>query len=330
MKKHTIYFSSLVVIFVFVALVLAFSQAGLPGAINKTISNARGGGVGESFALNAKMMATDSAVGAPMSAIAPVSNSPTSVPRKITKTGNLSILVDTAESAVQNIQTIAESVAGYVSNSNLYEVTPGVKAGSITIRVPADKFDQTMTRVKELALKVENENVNANDVTDQFIDLEARLKNLQAQEVQYLAILKKAQKVEDIVNVTNQLNQVRQQIDSWQGQLKYLNSQVELSSITVNLTAEKEVQIFGLNWRPLTVIKQAFRSLLDSLVSYANLIIAVLIFLPVIALWIVTVLIVIWIGWKIVKRVKKGPANNPSVKKTPAKTIARKKGQTSV
>jgi large-conductance mechanosensitive channel len=118
------------------------------------------------------------------------------------------------------------------------------------------------------------------------------------------------------LKVTNQLNQVRQQIDSWEGQLKYLNSQIDLSTITVNLTAEKEVQIFGLNWRPITVIKQAFRSLLGGLMSYANLIIAAIIFLPVIILWLITILLIAWIVWWVVKQVKKLTKTKKKTKKS--------------
>ena len=318
MKKHVLFTVGLFVAIFVVALGLSLWQFFSPNPITPLTSS--GFGLGNGVASRAvsgfKIAAMDQT-------IAPEAASPataTNLPRKITKSGNLSILVETAETAAQNIQAIAGSMAGYVSDSNLHEVTPGVKAGSITIRVPADKFDDTISRIKELAIKVENENINANDVTDQFIDLDARLKNLKAQETQYLDILKKATKVEDVLSVTNQLNQVRQQIDSFEGQLKYLNSQVDLSTITVNLTAEKEVQIWGINWRPITVIKQAVRSLLNGLVNYANAIIAIIIFLPVIALWVITLLIVIWIIWRIVKRVKNGPAPKKLIEKTSKKT----------
>lgn len=303
MKKHTIFFVGLVVIVIVVALALTFYQVGLPGLSSQNTSSGFGIGGGPADR-SLKLAETDSAI-APMSAPSAVAEVESTIPRKITKNGSLSLLVETAETTVQNIQAIAGSVAGYVSEANLYEVTPGIKAGSITIRIPADKFEESMTRIKELAIKVENENINANDVTDQFIDLEARLKNLEAEEVQYLDILKKAKEVEDIIKVTTRLNEVRRQIDSWQGQLKYLNSQIDFSTITVNLTAEKEVQIWGINWRPVTVIKQAVRSLLNGLVSYVNKLIAFVIFLPVIVLWIATILFILWIIWRGYKFFKK-------------------------
>lgn len=314
MKKYILFFGGLFVVIVLGLLIVAIGQNSFPYFNSaKNVSRGFGGGLTESLVPNLKMVATDQAA-APLRA--PTAESPSALPRKITKTGNLSLLVETAETTALNIEAIAGSMSGYVSDSYLYEVTPGVKAGAITIRVPADKFEEAINRIKDLALKVESENINANDVTDQFIDLEARLKNLKAQEEQYLDILKKATAVEDVLKVTNQLNQVRQQIDSWQGQLKYLNSQIDLSTITVNLTAEKEVQIFGLNWRPITVIKQAVRSLLNGLMSYVNLIIAVVIFLPVIILWIITILLVAWIIWWVVKQVKKLTKTKKKTKKS--------------
>lgn len=306
MKKHFLTLIGLVTVAVMIIFALALIQTSLFGSnratslVGKITNLSRGGG--NETAANFKMAVASQDLAAPLAA-APAQATPV-ISRKITKMGNLSLLVETAETAVINIQAIAESMTGYVSDTNIYETSPGVKSGSVTIRVPADKFDQTMSRLKELAIKVESESVNANDVTDQYIDLNARLNNLKAEEAQYLSILKRAQKIEDIINVTSQLNNVRQQIDSWQGQLKYLNSQVDLSTITINLTAEKEVQIFGINWRPMIVINQALHSLFAGLVNYANAIIALIIFLPVIALWLATALAVVWLVWYLTKVAK--------------------------
>ena len=112
MKKHILFFVGLIIVVIVIALITAFSQVGLPGANNQigmsqTFGRASGGGV----VSNLKMMATDQAVVAPMSASIPApagtAGTENNIPRKITKTGSLSILVDTAEGAVQNIQAIA-------------------------------------------------------------------------------------------------------------------------------------------------------------------------------------------------------------------------------
>ncbi|MCX6714131.1 MAG: DUF4349 domain-containing protein [Candidatus Vogelbacteria bacterium] len=259
---------------------------------------------GQSFSDSAPM-----AVSAPMMAelgISAKSRSVTSpiavsqvTERKITKNGSLELIVEKAEDTALAIQNIAEQAGGFVGHSQISEVSDGVKTGSITIRLPADKFNQAMIDIKQLANKVEQENVDAQDVTEQYTDLDARLKNARATESQYLEILKKAGKVQDLLDVQQKIGEVRGEIEQIQGQLKYLNSQIDMSTINVSLTAQADVQVFGIVWRPLTVIKQAFRNLLNSLTGYVDAIVGLIFLLPVIALWLATIGVIIWVLWKI-------------------------------
>ena len=219
--------------------------------------------------------------------------------RKITKNGSLELIVEKAEDTALAIQNIAEQAGGFVGHSQISEVSDGVKTGTITIRLPADKFNQAMTDIKQLANKVEQENVDAQDVTEQYTDLDARLKNARATESQYLAIMKQALKVQDMLDIQQKLGEVRGEIEQIQGQLKYLNSQIDMSTINVSLTAQADVQVFGIVWRPLTVIKQAFRNLLNSLTSYVDAVVGLIFLLPVIALWLATIGVIIWVLWKI-------------------------------
>ena len=129
--------------------------------------------------------------------------------------------------------------------------------------------------------------------------MESRLKNLQATEQQYLTILKQAVKIADILQVTAQLDKIRMQIEQIQGQLKYLSRQVDMASLAASLTEEADVQVFGITWRPLFVIKQAFRSMLGSLQSYVDSMINLIFGLPVLLLWFVTIGLIILIVWKI-------------------------------
>lgn len=137
--------------------------------------------------------------------------------RKVVKTGSLSMFVEKAEETAPKIKVLAEDMGGFVVNSQIYETSLDSKSANVTIKVPADKFDETMEALKELAVEVERENESARDVTEEFVDLEARLSNLEAQEEQYLEILKRAYTIEDILSVTNRLNSVRQQIEQLEG-----------------------------------------------------------------------------------------------------------------
>lgn len=219
--------------------------------------------------------------------------------RKVIKNGSLSLLVKNAEQASKDIQSIAERWGGFVASANIYEITKGTKAGSVTIRVPADKFNQTFEEIKKLAVKVERENINTQDITEQYIDLEARLKNLKAEEEQYLEIMKKAQEIQDILNVASRLSEVRGRIEQIEGQLKYLAQQVDLASVSVELTEEADAEIWGIRWRPLYVVKQALRNLLNGLTGYADAMIGFLFRLPVILLWLATIALLIVVVWKI-------------------------------
>jgi uncharacterized coiled-coil protein SlyX len=225
--------------------------------------------------------------------------------RKIVKNGSLSLLVKKAEETAASIAKIASDFNGYVSYSQIYEVSEGVKAGTVTIRLPADKFSEATAKIKELAVKVQNEESNTSDITEQFVDLESRLKNLQAEEQQYLNILKQAVKVQDILEVSQRLFEVRGNIEQIQGQLKYLSQQVDMSTISVSLTSESEVKIFGLYWRPLANLKQSLRKMFEGLTGYVDSLVKLVFALPVMLLWLVTAAVIAFLGWKVLRFVWK-------------------------
>lgn len=225
--------------------------------------------------------------------------------KKIIKNGSLSILAEKADEASKQIQQIAESNGGSVDSVDIYDVTDDTKAGTITIRVPNDKFDAAIAEIKKIAVKVEREVVTSSDVTAQYVDLEARLTNLRAVEKQYQSILASAHTVEDTLAVYAKLAEVRGSIESVQGQINYLSRQIDMSTITVSVTAESDVQVFGIVWRPLTVIKQAFRNFLTDMTNIVNFAIVFVFWLPgfIIKLsFLAIVLIILWKFFKIVRR----------------------------
>ena len=223
--------------------------------------------------------------------------------RKITKNGDLSLLVRDAEIVAAEIGDLAGRFGGFVPSSQIYEVREGVKTGSVSIRVPAARFDDAMKVVKSFGIRVEREDVQAADVTEQFVDLEARLKNSRAEEAQFLQIMKRAGTIEETLSVVQHLNRVRGEIEYVEGQLQFLSRQVEMSTISVSLTEEADAQALGIRWRPLVVAKLALRDLLNGLSRYADAMIRILLTLPVIILWAATILAVGWAVWRICRRV---------------------------
>ena len=225
-------------------------------------------------------------------------------PRKVVKGGSLQMLVKKAEEASEKIKTIAAEQGGFVDEVNIENVSETSKSGTVTIRVPADNFEAVLAKIKELAIKVDKEEVKATDITEMFVDLGARLKTLKAEEAQYLKILDQAKKTEDILKVSNYLGDIRNDIERVEGKIKYLSSQIDMSTITVYLTEEADVQLFGIRWRPLFVLKQAVRDMFSGLSGYADAMIALIFFLPTMLLWLATFVAVLWVARKVYRLVK--------------------------
>jgi len=131
------------------------------------------------------------------------------------------------------------------------------------------------------------------------VDQSARLRNLRAQEMQYLGILKQAKTVKDTLEVSDKLNEVRGEIEEQQAEFDALSKQVETVALTISLRAEADAQVFGLKWRPLYQLKLAARQGMDGLGDYAASMASFLFYLPAVLLWLATILIGAAIGWRI-------------------------------
>lgn len=218
--------------------------------------------------------------------------------RKIVRTGTMQLVVTDAPAAVQRLQSLAQSLGGYVESSNLTQVGETMN-GSVKLRVPAARFDEARSGARAIGLRVQSESVEATDVTRQFVDLEASLRNFRAEEAQYLEIMKRAGKIEDVLQVAEHLSDVRGRIEQTQGELNLLSHQVDMSTLTITLIAQAEARVAGLEWRPLYNARRAFRDLLQGLADYADTMVGILIYLPLIFVWIATVLFFALVAWKV-------------------------------
>lgn len=229
------------------------------------------------------------------------------VDKKIIKTGNLSLKVEQAEVAAEEISQIAKANGGEVAGSNFYETSRGVKSGSVTVRVPYKNFDAAFAAVKKVATQVVSESSNAQDITEQYIDLEARLKNARAEEASFLALLNRSGKIEEVLAVTREVARVRGEIEQLQGQLRYLNSQTDMSTITAQLTEDVAIGPAGQDWRPWQVVKTSVKRLLVSGQNFIDGLIAFFIVaLPMLALYALIVWLLYLIGKKIYNRWRNG------------------------
>lgn len=215
--------------------------------------------------------------------------------RKLMKNGSLSLIVTDIQAARTKVEQSAESFGGFVSSVSFNEYEQidyarnnqkiQTRSAYIVVKVPVEHFTHAMQTFKDGALKVTSENSSADDVTEEYADLESQIKNKKAEEDQYRVLLARATKVEDILQVTQYINQTRQQIEQLEGRLNYMKNNVQLSTITVNLTSEEDVSVFGVVWSPLDQIKDSFTNLVAGLVNFVNHIIAFVFFIPIIILY---------------------------------------------
>lgn len=203
--------------------------------------------------------------------------------RKIIRTSSVEMVVQHPAEAAQKITALAEKLGGYVETSN--SGGQNATSGTLTIRVPANEFQQALTEIRNLGLRVENERVDAQDVTQQYVDQDARIRNLKAEEAGFLLILKQATTVKDMLAVSERLSDVRGEIERQQAEFNALSKQTETVAIAVSLQTEAEQQVFGLNWRPGYQIKLALHDGLDSVATYATTMTTVLFYLPATLLW---------------------------------------------
>jgi len=222
--------------------------------------------------------------------------------QKVIKNANLTLKVDSAEEAAGQIVNVATAYQGFVQSSNIYESETGAKSGSVIIRVPANDFEKAITEIKNLANLVISEKISGQDVTEEFIDLEARLNNKYAEEQQYLEILEKATEVEDILMVTERLSWVRAEIERLEGRKKYLENLTDMSTISTYLTEEEKFEVPVEKWRPLETIRQAFRAMIAGLQTLADFGIWIIFFAVMIGL---PIAIVVWIIILLVKKMRK-------------------------
>lgn len=220
--------------------------------------------------------------------------------RKVVRTGSMDLLGKNPRESADKIREVAEHAGGFLVSSEVYG-SDEASSASLTIRVPADQFENIRTAIRKLGLRVETDKLDAEDVTKQYVDESARLRNLRAQETQYLAILKQAKTVKDTMDVSTKLNEVRGQIEQQQTEFDALSKQVETVALTVSLQAEADTQVFGLHWRPLYQVKMAARQGIAGLGDYAAAMASFLFYIPAILLWLATILISAAIGWRILR-----------------------------
>jgi hypothetical protein len=180
--------------------------------------------------------------------------------RKIVSTASLTIEVKSVDSVFKEITKIVQANQGFISSSSTYDAG-GRNNGQVTVRVPQKSFYSTIEQIEPLGT-VKSKQISGQDVTEEFIDLGARLDNLKKQESRFQEILKNASTVKDVLEVERELERVRGDIESLTGRMNYLNQSIEMSTITVN--AMEPTPITGEGWGLTDALRAAVTGFIES------------------------------------------------------------------
>jgi Domain of unknown function (DUF4349) len=168
--------------------------------------------------------------------------------RKIIRDADLTMEVPSTIETQRRVTSIAESHGGFVVTSEAKQreaVEPAKRTLDIklVVRVPSNQFGAALNEIEGLATNLTQRNVTGQDVTEEFIDLEARLKTQKALEIQFLEIMRQAKKVADALEVQSQIADVRTEIEKLEGRRRFLESRTSLSSITVNIQSPTPIVV---------------------------------------------------------------------------------------
>ena len=187
-----------------------------------------------------------------------VSESSSIIEKKIIKDARIGVEVLDYSSFRINLDSLIGIFGGYISSDNLYNNDESINC-DITIRIPAKNFEKFITNLENGDGRILYKNISARDVTEEFIDIEARLKNKKGVEKRYSELLSKAQTIKDILDIEEKLRVIREEIESTEGRLNYLKSQVSFSTIDLMIT-----QKLDFKFQP-TKEKNFFQLLIKSL-----------------------------------------------------------------
>ena len=191
---------------------------------------------------------------------------PEATDRMVVQNSTLSLLVKNTSETLRTVKQEVESFGGYMVESTLSNPSEN-GSGNITVRIPSNSLEKMLEKVKNLAVKVVSENLMGTDVTDEYVDIAARIKILEGNKTLFESLMNEAKEISDILNIQQQIMNLQSQIDSYKGQQNYLEKTAAMAKITIYLSTDEYELPYAPSepWRPEVVFKQAVRSLVGNL-----------------------------------------------------------------
>jgi hypothetical protein len=274
MKRPLLIILSVIVVFVLLGAAMMSLFSPRVGSSFSVISNelpGSGGGAPEFGYAPAEAPLLSSDAIAPLPASEEVRNSVVTQAqqeRLVIQNADLAIVVADPATRMQEIADMAAEMGGFVVSSNVYTTFYGPNSSeapeaTIVVRVPSDRLDEALERIKEGAVDVEYENRSGQDVTSIYVDLQSQLSAKQAAEKKLLEFLDDAEDTEGALAVYQQLQIIQSEIEVLKGQIKYYDESVALSAVSVRLIADETVQPVEIGgWRLGGAVNEAIQDLI--------------------------------------------------------------------
>lgn len=233
--------------------------------------------------------------------------------RMVIKSGEIRLLVKNSDVALDGLTQMVGDVGGYIVSSQVWYAEynkENYKYATITIAVPSDQFETALRRLRNLSIRVLNESASGEDVTDQYVDLQSELVNLEATRDRIKTFLDQAQNVDEALRINQQLSEIEAQIEQVKGRMNYLKDRASFSTIAVSIdpdlppipptpTPTLMPTATPIAWNPGDTLKEsketlssAYQNIFDFLIWFGVVIVPIL--LPP--------ALVIWLLWRLLRR----------------------------
>lgn len=213
--------------------------------------------------------------------------------RKIVKSAELGIRAEDVRETSARAQQVAAQFGGSVQSSQISR-GDGFVAADLVLSVPSERFEAALDELRGLGEEVTTDAVRGEDVTEEFVDLESRERNLLAAEESLLNLYDRAESVDDALEIERELANIRGQIEQVQGRIKYLEQRTDLSQITLSIQPSAEPVTPRPAWSPLRVAAQAWSASLGVLQALATAAISAVVF----GWWLAPVLVAGFVLWR--------------------------------
>jgi hypothetical protein len=213
--------------------------------------------------------------------------------RKVVKTANLGLRSEEVRQSAARAQQVAATAGGTVLSSQVYRNDDSVTA-DLVLSVPSEEFERVLDELRGLGEKVTTDSISGQDVTEEYVDLESRERNLRATEESLLRLYDRAENVEEALSIQRELTTVRGEIELVQGRIKYLDQRSAYSQITLNIQPVTSPPPPKPTWDPGEVVEQAWDASLAVLQVIATAIISAVVF----GWWLVPVLVGGLLWWR--------------------------------